>query len=76
MKKVLSSHLVLTLHLDPYRIGRVKRKKVDFYKTLYLRGRPFCLRKMDKRFYHLFTCVAADSTSCEKMSLWQNLSSM
>jgi len=27
MKKVLSFHLVLTLHLHQYRIGRVKRKK-------------------------------------------------
>jgi len=27
MKKVLSFRLVLTLHLDPYRIGRAKRKK-------------------------------------------------
>jgi len=40
MKKVLSFQLVLTLHYDPYRIGRVsiwKTKKVDLYETLDLR---------------------------------------
>jgi len=34
MKKVLSFHLVLTLHLHKYRIGRVKRKKSNCIKPL------------------------------------------
>jgi len=34
MKKVLSFHLVLTLHVDTYRIGRVKRKKSIYIKPL------------------------------------------
>jgi len=63
---MLSFHLVLTLHLDPYRIGRVKGKKVDLYKTIDLRWRAFCLRNMDERFHHPFTCVVAESTSCGK----------
>jgi len=64
--KVLSFHLVRTLHFDPYRIGRVKRKKVDLYKTLYLRWRAFCLRNMNERFHHPFTCVVAEPISCGK----------
>jgi len=66
MKKVLSFHLVLTLHLNPYCIGRVKRKKVDLYKTLDLRWSAFCLRNMDERFHHTFTCIVAKSTSYGK----------
>jgi len=34
VKKVLSFHLILTLHLHQYRIGRLKQKKVELYKTL------------------------------------------
>jgi len=40
MIKVLSFHFVLTLHLNPYWIGRVpilKTKKVNLYETLNLR---------------------------------------
>jgi len=39
MKKVLPFHLVLTLHHDPDRIGRVsiwKMKNVDLYETIHL----------------------------------------
>jgi len=35
MKKVLSFRLVLTLHLHQYRVGRVKREKVELYKMFY-----------------------------------------
>ena len=66
MKKVLSFHLVLTLHLHPYRIGRVKRKKVELYKTFYLRCCAFCLRNMDERFHHSFTCVVTGPANCGK----------
>ena len=66
MKKVLSFHLVLMLHLHKYRIGRVKRKKVELYKTVDLHWRAFCLKKMDQRFHHTFTCVVAGPTSCGK----------
>ena len=41
MKKVLSFHLVLTLHLDAYRIGRVKRKKSICIKPLICVGMRF-----------------------------------
>jgi len=42
MKKVLSfHHLALTLHLDPYRIGRVKRKKSISMKPLICVGVRF-----------------------------------
>jgi len=41
MKKVLSFHLVLTLHVDPYRIGRVKRKKLIYIKPLICVGVRF-----------------------------------
>jgi len=34
MKKVLSFHRVLRLHVDPYRIGRVKLKKSIYIKPL------------------------------------------
>jgi len=37
MKKVLSFHLILTLHLHKYQVGRVKRKKFELYKTVDLR---------------------------------------
>jgi len=66
MKNVLSFHLVLALHLHQYRIGRVKRKKVELYKTFYLRWRAFCLRNMDERFHHLFTCVVTGPTNWGK----------
>jgi len=66
MKKVLFFRLVLTLHLHQYRVGRVKRKKFELYKTYYLRWRAFCLRNMDERFHHLFTCVVAGPTNCGK----------
>jgi len=65
MKKVLSFQLVLKHHLDPYRIGRVKRK-VKLYETFDLRWRAFCLRNMDERFHHPFMCVVAGTTSCGK----------
>jgi len=61
---VLSFHLVLTLHLHKYRIGRVKRKKVELYKTVDLRWRAFCLRNMDARFHHLFMFVVAGPRTC------------
>jgi len=41
-------------------------KKVDLYKTLDLRWHAFCLRNMDERFHHPFTCVVAESISCRK----------
>jgi len=41
-------------------------KKVDLYKTLDLRWRAFCLRNMDGRLHHPFTCVVAEPTSCGK----------
>ena len=41
MKKVLSFHFVLTLHVDPYRIGRVKRKKSIDIKPLICVGLRF-----------------------------------
>jgi len=44
----------------------VKRKKVELYKTVDLRWRAFCLRNMDERFHHPFTCVVAGPTSCGK----------
>jgi len=66
MKKVLSFHLVLTLHLHKYRIDRVKRKKVELYKTVDLCWRVFCLRNMDERFHHPFTCVVTGPTNCGK----------
>jgi len=75
MKKVLSFRLVLTLHLHQNRVGRVKRKKVELYKTFYL-WRAFCLRNMDERFHHLFTCVVATQRIAEKPSLLQNSSNM
>ena len=55
-----------SFHLHKYRIGRVKRKKVELYKTIDLRWHAFCLRNMDKRFHHPFTCVVAGPTSCGK----------
>ena len=36
------------------------------YKTVDLRWRAFCLRNMDERFHHLFTCIVEGSTSCGK----------
>jgi len=50
MKKVLFFRLVLTLHLHQYRIGRVKRKKVELYKTFGLRWRAFCFKKYGRVF--------------------------
>ena len=41
MKKVLSFHLVLTLHVDTYRIGRVIRKKSINIKPLICIGVRF-----------------------------------
>jgi len=41
MKKVLSFHLVLTLHLHKYRIDRVKRKKSNCIKPLICVGVRF-----------------------------------
>ena len=76
MENVLCFHLVLTLHLYQYRIGRATRKKVELYKTLCLRWRVFCLRNMDERFHHLFTCVVTAQRIAEKTSLLQNLSNM
>jgi len=76
LKKVLSFHLVLTLHLHQYRIGRAKRKKVELYETLYLRWCAFCFRNMDERFHHPFTCVVTTQRIAEKTNLLQNLSSM
>ena len=55
-----------SLHFHKYRIGRVKRKKVELYKTVDLRWRTFCLRNMDECFHHPFTCVVAGPTSCGK----------
>ena len=76
MKKVLPFHLVLALHLHQYRIGHVKQKTVELYKTLYLRWCAFCLRNMDERFHHLFTCVVTAQRIAEKPGLLQNLSRM
>jgi len=55
-----------SLHFHKYRIGRVKRKKVELYKTVDLRWRTFCLRNMDECFHHPFTCVVAGPASCGK----------
>jgi len=43
-------------------------KKVDLYKTLDLCWRAFCLRNMDERFHHQFTCVLAEPTSSAETS--------
>jgi len=75
-EKVLSFRLVLALHLHQYRVGRVKQKKVKLYKTFHLRWRAFCLKNMDERFRHVFTCVVTGPTNAEKPSLLQNLSNM
>jgi len=66
MKKSAVFSPCSSLHLHKCRIGRVKRKKVELYKTVDLRWRVFCLRNMDQRFHHPFTCVVAGPTSCGK----------
>ena len=55
-----------SLHLHKYLIGRVKRKKVQLYKTVDRRWRAFCLRNIVERFHHSFMCVVAGPTSCGK----------
>ena len=79
MKKVLSFQLVLTLHYDPYRIGRVsiwKTKKVDLYETLDLHWCAFSLRTMHERFLHVFTRLVAGQPVAEKPSLRRNVFAM
>ena len=59
MKKVLPFHLVLTLHHDPDRIGRVsiwKMKNVDLYETIDLLWCAFSLKRWTSVF---FTCSRA-----------------
>ena len=47
MKKSAVFSPCSSLHLHKYRIGGVKRKKFELYKTVYLRWCAFCLRNMD-----------------------------
>jgi len=58
----------LFLHFTFINIGLVvwNEKKVELYDTFYLRWRSFCLRNMDERFHHPFTCVVTGPTNCGK----------
>jgi len=66
MKKSAAFSPCSSLHLQKYRIGRVKQKKVELYETVDLCWRAFCLRNMDERFHHPFTCIVVGPTSCGK----------
>ena len=75
-KKVVSFHLALTLHVDPYRFGRVKRKKSIYIKPLICVGVCFVWEIWTNVFITRLRALWQSQQVAEKSSLWQNLSSM